>query len=523
MPDGFSLQVVATGLTEPTSFAFLPDGRVLVTEKSGTVRLVKDGVLLAEPLLDLRGRVNDFWERGLLDVAVDPGFADNGFIYLLYVYDEHLTAYQGGKTVRVSRFTVGGDLADPNSESVLLGGQTAISCNYLPVGADCLPADTRSHTGGALAFAADGSLFVSTGDASRDSVSQSLRAQNLDLLAGKVLRVNPDGTGLPTNPFYTGDPHSNRSKVWASGLRNPFRLALHPTNGVPYVGDVGERTWEEINAVPRGANLGWPCLEGVEPPELWPEKPPARSVCESPGGPPLQPPLFAYDHPLGPTVIGGAFYTGSVYPQQYQGAYFFADHARSEIRFLRVDDEHRLIAGPLSFISATGNPTAIEMGPDGQLWYSALSSGELIRIHYGGPTVPTPGAGRPTFVAEYFANPRLEGSPVLTQHEAGIGYTWGVATPSLGQQATSLSVRWNGTFPFREGRFAFTARADDGIRIWLDDELIVDAWDGPYLMRYEAIRTLTDGEHRVKVEYHNDDGPGLVQVRWLARATDAGG
>ena len=267
-PTGFSQDVIASGLTEPTAIAFFPDGRMAIAEKSGIVRLVKNGALQPTPLIDIQARVNDYWDRGLIGIAVDPSFASNPYLYLLYVYENDPNDYTGTKTSRLTRVTVTGDTASPASEQILLGSVvanlTTRSCKGFPAGSDCLPADGYSHSVGHIKFASDGTLFIMVGDsASFWTVDvDALRAQNLDSLSGKILRVTRTGQGVSGNPFWTGNANDNRSKVWAYGVRNGYRFNLKPGTTVPYLGDVGWDTTEEITAVTAGANLGWPCYEG---------------------------------------------------------------------------------------------------------------------------------------------------------------------------------------------------------------------------------------------------------------------
>ncbi len=195
--------------------------------------------------------------------------------------------------------------------------------------ADCLPVDGPSHTVDGLVFGPDGALYVSAGDGTLQP-DLNVRAQNVDSLAGKILRVNPlTGAGYADNPFYDGDPNSNRSKVYALGLRNPYRFTFDPA-GQLVVGDVGGERWEEINRGDPGANFGWPCLEGALPNS----GDPACAAVLS-GAAPTTPAWHSYAHADGySAAIGGDFYTGDKYPAAYQGAYFFADHNHAALLYL---------------------------------------------------------------------------------------------------------------------------------------------------------------------------------------------
>ena len=123
-------------------------------------------------------------------------------------------------------------------------------------------------------------------------------------LNGKILRVNDDGTAPADNPFYDGNPNSNRSKVWAYGLRNPFRFVLHPETGIPYVGDVGWNEWEELDIASRGRNLGWPCYEGLPANRSTPRRSRNAPRCNRARS---SAPFFTYGRSVGASVLAGAF------------------------------------------------------------------------------------------------------------------------------------------------------------------------------------------------------------------------
>jgi Glucose / Sorbosone dehydrogenase len=200
LADGFSTEVVASGLDLPTAFDFLPDGRILVGEKKGLVRLIEDGEVASTPVLDLREKVNSALYRGLMAVAVDPDFDQNRFVYVVYSARREGVDSKKATYVVVSRFVLSG--ASAGGERVILGsdGQKTGDCAKLPATADCLPSDV-DHIGADIAFARDGTLFVSTGDGGgHERVEETaFSAQDVDSLAGKILRVTRDGRGLASN------------------------------------------------------------------------------------------------------------------------------------------------------------------------------------------------------------------------------------------------------------------------------------------------------------------------------------
>ena len=371
---GFVDEIVTSGFTLPVAFTPLPDGRVLVAEKAGVVRIVRNGQVLPDAFIDLRDRVNDYWDRGLLGVAADPAFAQNGFVYLFYVYENDPFTYSGPKTSRVVRVTASGDEADPATEVVLLSG---------------LPADSASHNGGAMRFGPDGALWITTGDASSFNAVDplALRTQSLDSLAGKLLRVGPDGRGLADNPFWNSDADAVRSKVYAYGFRNPFRLTFRPATGRPYIADVGANDWEEVNAVVRGGNHGWPCMEGPAPQAGYQALVECQALYAQGAGA-ITPPLVSYPHASGTaSITGGAFYTGSTFPDLYRGAYVFGDFARGLLHYVSIDGTDST-AGPIKGFG-TGINGVVDVQADAAgLLYLSVTTGELRRVRYVPDTGP---------------------------------------------------------------------------------------------------------------------------------------
>src|SRR5579872_1696085 len=235
-PAGFQVNTVVSGLSLPTSFAFAPDGRIFIGQKHGVVRVVKNGALLPTPVITLPD-VNDWADRGLESIALDPNFASNGFLYIAYTHENDPNNYTGPKVGRIVRVTVSGDTASLASEVTILGsigGDAAHpSCADFATTSDCIPSDSSTHSMGDMHFGSDGKLYATLGEgAGFTSVDPlALRAQDLDSLGGKMIRINADGTGVSDNPFYSGNPNDNRSKVWSLGHRNSYRFTFRPSDG----------------------------------------------------------------------------------------------------------------------------------------------------------------------------------------------------------------------------------------------------------------------------------------------------
>jgi glucose/arabinose dehydrogenase len=404
-PLGFGIQTLASGLTNPTAFGFLPDGRILIALKHGIVQVYKPGTgLLPTPFIDISAWVNDFWDHGLLGIAVDPNFATNGYVYLLYTYENNATDYGGPKTARLTRVTAAGDTASTATATTILGTSVGAGCSVFAAGADCIPSENSSHSIGSVHFASDGTLYVTTGDgASFNLVDDlALRSQDLDSLSGKLLHITTTGLGIATNPYWNGTATANRSKVWNYGLRNGFRFNIRPSNGSVYIGDVGWDTWEKLQLGTKGANQGWPCYEGgVQQPGYAP-----KALCQALyTANTANAPLYAWAHvnaqgqTISTAAIGGTFYTGTIFPTQYQGAYFYGDYGQSVIRYVTVDATDKLSGTPADFASNADGPVDFAMGADGNLYYLAINAGELRIVTYGVVTLTPPPSGT-TYVSD---------------------------------------------------------------------------------------------------------------------------
>ena len=344
LPAGFTESVVASGMEFPTVMEAAPDGRLFVALQYGDIRIVKGGELSPEPFYHVD--VFKSGERGLLGMTLDPNFAQNGYVYLYYT-----TADPGARN-RILRVTADGDHAKPGSETVLLELERIDTKRFF------------QHIGGAMHFGPDGKLYVATGD-----LGLSGNAQSLKNLAGKVLRLNPDGSIPKDNPFYRRVKGLNRA-IWALGLRNPFTFAFQPGTGRMYINDVGANVWEEINQGRAGANYGWPTVKG-------PSKD-RRFVA----------PVYAYRHgdkaPLGSAITGGIFYPsdGGRFPTDYRGRYFFADHNND---WIQVFDPQSRKAVPFAD-DLSAHPVDLDVDPQGNLYYLSrgvgLTTGTIYKVEY---------------------------------------------------------------------------------------------------------------------------------------------
>ncbi len=559
LPQDFTSEVVADGLFAPTDFVFAPNGRIVVARKGGQVQVFAGGVKEPGDLIDLRPEVSNFGDRGLLALALHPGFQPDGgatsWIYLYYTYDPipdtdgpngtfdeaamgRLTRY------RVVEQTVSGVpslRADLASRQILLGER--LPDGRMPTG---LPSLGESHNGGSLVWGADGSLLLSTGDGSdastadlgglqpwgfddfvnpltglvgpmaREEDSGMFRSQDLRSLAGKVLRIDPEtGLGLPSNPFFDGDPDSRTSRVWALGLRNPFRMERVPGSGSadPALGDpgifiaadVGTDRWEEVNVVQAGQNFGWPCFEHTQPLGAqghdWGANPFNKPTCQTLLGTPL-PAALAYrrDDPLnyfppgthqtldgqplagliGISISGGTFYEGGNYPPAYHGRYFFSDFGLNWIKAAEFDGS-LAVSEFTTFAENAVRPVAFRTEPGtGDLHVleyglGSVVSGRVTAIRYAGPAAPvasftaTPGTGPLELQVAFDAS--ASQTPLGTT----LSYTWnfGDGSPTASGVTVQHTYAAAGVYPVQ-----LTVQASNGMSDVLVEPVLVGQIQG---------------------------------------------
>jgi len=346
LPPGFSQVLITNAVTSPSAICFTPnDGRIFVAEKTGSLRVIKNGVLLPKPFVTLS--VSTSGERGLVGVALHPNFSTNKYVYLYYTL-------ASGDHNRIVRYTASGDTAIPGSAVTIL--------DLDPLGGGLI------HNAGCMKFGPDGKLYVGVGDATHPFTSQ-----DLDTYHGKILRINADGSVPPGNPYTTGSPQKKR--VWVYGLRNPFTFDFQPGTGKLYVNDVGQDTWDEIHdATVPGRNFGWPYVEGYDSTNTYDN------------------PIHYYPHGSGPdsgcAVTGGAFFSPAAtdWPSAYLGKYFFVDYCNAWMDML-TDSGSSIINSQFG-TGIADYPLALTTGPDGNLYFLSFYNNSVYKIIYNNSQAP---------------------------------------------------------------------------------------------------------------------------------------
>lgn len=331
----FRLETAFADVKEPWSIAFLPDGRVLITEKQGALRVAENGVLRKEPVagtpaVDSRG------QAGLFDVVPHPDFARNGWIYLAFSDPQKSP---GGKTVCMTSI-VRGRLKDNawTDEEVVFRA---------PVG--FFHGTGGPHYGGRLAFDRDHFLFFSLGDRGRQA-----NAQDLSVPHGKIHRVHDDGRVPSDNPF-VNTPDAFPS-IWTYGNRNPQGLRFHPATGELWSHEHGPRGGDELNLIRRGLNYGWPVATfGMNY-----NGTPMNAVTTRPD---IEPPVLHWVPSIAP--CGMAFYTGDAFPKWKH--HLFVSSLRAE-ELVRIELKDGKVVDQEIVFKGIGRQRDVITGPDGFLY-----------------------------------------------------------------------------------------------------------------------------------------------------------
>ena len=316
---GFSTEVIASGLNQPIAFDEAPDGRIFVTEKAGLIRVIdQNGQLLPTPFLDINLEVNSHHDRGLMGIALDPDFATNGYVYYQYAVEldpanpdaPDFNSPAGGRLERIAASTADPNVADLTTRIVIQDGHQMTHA---------------AHTVGDIDFDNDGNLIFTWGDGGFDPAVR-LSVQDENSAQGKLFRIDRTTfEGVSTNPYYDAqDPSSIASRVWAKGIRNSWKFTVDTLTGDIYMGEVTDTGPEEVNIMRGDAstfpNFGWPYYQGDSETDYY--------------GP--VPPGFQYESAFvqlphtglggGDSIVGGAVFRGdTVYPDVYDGRYFFGN------------------------------------------------------------------------------------------------------------------------------------------------------------------------------------------------------
>lgn len=336
---------VVAGLNHPWALAFLPDGSMLITERSGTLRRLDPQMRLSAPLQGLP-EIAVRGQGGLLDIALSPNFAEDRWVYLSYAESD------GNKMgTAMGRGRLSEDASRLDDFSVLFRQEPKLS--------------TGHHFGSRIVFAPDGFLYLALGEN-----NQRATAQDLGKLQGKVVRLHPDGRIPDNNPFIDND--EARPEIWSYGHRNPQGFALNPWTQELWLHEHGPRGGDEINHVQAGLNYGWPLatyginytgfsipeaegttVEGTEPPLLWWKRSPA--------------------------ISGMAFYDADRFTQW--GASLFIGALRSQELIRLTLDGKKVLAEERLLHDRGDRIRDVRVGPDGYVYVLTDSpNGALLRI-----------------------------------------------------------------------------------------------------------------------------------------------
>ncbi|MBE0698556.1 MAG: PQQ-dependent sugar dehydrogenase, partial [Anaerolineaceae bacterium] len=434
--------VIASGFTRPVVITHAGDGsnRLFVVEKTGKIKIVKNGAVLAQPFLDLTGQVSGGGEQGLLGLAFHPQYKTNGFFFIYY------TDLQGNTVVaRYKVSSVNPDAADLASKKQVLSVVQPFS----------------NHNGGTLAFGRDGYLYIGLGDGGSGGDPNN-NGQSLNTLLGKMLRVDINTSSpylIPSSNPFVGVSGA-RGEIWAYGLRNPWKYSFDRETGDLYIGDVGQNQWEEIDfsafASPSGLNFGWRCMEGTHAYS-------AVAPCNNPAYlANLTPPVTDYSHSVGTSVTGGFVYRGSLFPD-LRGRYYYADFGTGKIWSLfRNSTQTPPFSAPVLELANTGiNISGFGEDEAGEVYLADYSGGTIRRLE--SVNGPTPDLSGSTIAPASNTANRLEtvkftitlkntgaaasGLSLTNSLPAGLNFAGELTATSGDPSQSSGTITWGGSVP----------------------------------------------------------------------------
>ena len=339
------VETLARNLQNPWSLAFLPDNRMLVTERPGRLRIVDAEGKLSEPIKGLP-RISARGQGGLLDVVLDPGFAQNRIIYLSFAEDRG--GGRNGTSVARGRLSQDGTVLE--DIQIIFRQEPSHAGTY--------------HFGSRLVFGRDGNLFVTLGE--RNDLRD--QAQNLNNHLGKIVRIKPTGGAAPDNPFLNRE--DARPEIWSYGHRNIQSAALHPTTGELWIVEHGARGGDEVNIPQKGKNYGWPVISyGVHYS--------GQKIGEGTRKPGMEQPVYHWDPSIAPS--GMAFYTGNKFPA-WRGSILVGALAGKLVS--RLETSGNRVTGEERMLQNLGERIRdVRQGPDGFVYLLTDSAqGRILRM-----------------------------------------------------------------------------------------------------------------------------------------------
>jgi aldose sugar dehydrogenase len=348
----------AQGLSSPWGMAFLPDGRIIVTQKAGQVRIVSaDGKVIGAPLSGVPSVV-DAGQGGLLDIAIDPDFATEPWVYLTFSEADAANTSRSGTALYRARL----------QGNALTNGSVIFRMNE--------KVSSSGHFGSRIAFARDKTMYVTLGE--RQTNSERVKSQDIGKHHGKVVRINRDGTIPSDNPYYASAAPNVQRDIWSYGHRNPQGAAIHPTTGELWVSEHGPQGGDEINIARAGRNYGWPeiswgCEYGTSPVD----------TCVWAGGTTranMEQPL-TYWRPVSIAPSDIAFYTGDKFPE-WKGSLFvgaMSGNAGGQRLWRLTLNGDTVVSREELFANLNERMRDVTQGPDGWL-YILTDSGKILRV-----------------------------------------------------------------------------------------------------------------------------------------------
>jgi glucose/arabinose dehydrogenase len=336
----FSVEILAEQDDVVWGFDFLPDGRIVFTERDGQLRILDPGTKSVQTVQGVPA-VARAGQGGLLDVRVHPAFNENGWIYLTYS-----ETVDRGMTTALGRGRLDG----------------LVLKDYRKLFSAWEPNRNNIHFGSRIEFDGSGKLFISVGDRNERHYAQDLRYHN-----GKILRLNEDGSVPGDNPF-TQNPDA-KPEIWSYGHRNPQGLVKHPVTGELWESEFGPRGGDEINVIHPGANYGWPVITYGR--EYWGPK--IGEGTEKAG---MEQPIAYYVPSISPSGI--AFYSGNAFPR-WRGSLFVANLSGQHLRRLVIDQNNKVVKEEELLSDLGVHFRHVRPGPEGYLYFST-NDGKIARL-----------------------------------------------------------------------------------------------------------------------------------------------